>query len=158
MAKGFTVDISGLMPLVRKLEEFPDRLKPELKAALRVGANIIRDVAKINVSVGPRKSNPKHSPGALRASIKTKVGRSRAGYTTMLVTTSGGDSLFQGDTYYGGMVEYGHKIGSRKGGASRGAVSPHPFIGRSVDQVGQYAVNEIERALLEAIQRLGSAP
>lgn len=154
---GFTVDISGLNPLIRKLEEFPDRLKPELKTALRAGANIIRAAAQANVNIGPRKSKPTHNPGALRKSIKTKVGRQRGGYTSMLVTTAGGDSLFRGDTYYGGFVEYGHAIGSRKK-ARTGAVAPHPFIGKAVDQVGAQAVAAIERALQDAITRLGGTP
>lgn len=156
MGAFFSLDIRGLNPLIKRLEGFPARMKPELSKALRAGANIIRAAAQSNVATGPRKSNPKHEPGALRKSIKVRVGKSRAGYTRMLVTTGGGDSLFQGETYYGGFVEYGHAIGSKNLGAARGAVAPHPFIGKAVDEVGGQALAAVEASLIASLTRLGA--
>ena len=149
MAGGFSLDLSSLNPLIDRLQAFPDRLRPELSAALRAGAQIIRSAERANIH---------NVTGALSKSVKIKVGNRKAGLTRMTVTTSGSDNLFTGSTYYGGMVEFGHKIGSRKLGKARRDVAPHPFLGKAIDEKGPQALGAIEASLIASLNKLGGGP
>ena len=99
MAFSVDIDFKGDVGLQRAFNELTGpKQKKAVRKGLRAGAKPIAERARQLV---PR------DKGKLRKSIKVKAEkRSRSGLG--VIVTSGDDgNLFTGDTYYGGMVEYG---------------------------------------------------
>jgi HK97 gp10 family phage protein len=98
----FEVKIEGLKELDAALKALPVNLaKKHLRTALRAGAKIVQAEAKLLAPV---------ESGALKKSIKVRAGkRSRRGGVRIVVTTGSKDSLFKGDQWYGGPIEFGFK-------------------------------------------------
>lgn len=109
MAIKFEVKVSGLKELDAALKELPNNVaKKHLRTALRAGAKIVQAEAKRLAPV---------ETGALKKSIKVRARkRSRRGGVGIIVTTGNKDSLFKGDQFYGGAIEWGwKKVPSFKG-------------------------------------------
>lgn len=151
MAKGdFTVNIVGLDRFTGDLVALGMAAKPILKDAMKAGGKIIQVDAQANVKDGPGTEHPK---GMLRRSIKTRTS-SRNSLVRVTVGTSSKSNLYVGKTFYGGFREYGHKIGSRKLGAARRDVPPHPFMSKAVkdkgNQAGALVIQMVQDGLAKA--------
>lgn len=99
----------GAKELSRAMRGLPKTMQRKLlMQGLRAGAKIFQSAAKANVPV---------DSGALRRSIKVRVGKVRTkGDKSVVVIT--GKSMFEGKTFYGAFVEYGHGLGKRSRGVA----------------------------------------
>lgn len=158
--------IRGLAEMKDRLKNIPPRLlKNSLRAAVRQGANVIKDAA---VALAPVES------GALRASIKVVP---RKGTPTQVVysVAAGGDFTaakkrkFGIDApFYAYFVEHGHlnrkkgdalKGGSRRKTARRAALieygapqtPPHPFLRPALESHAQQALDVMVSVLREKL-------
>jgi HK97 gp10 family phage protein len=106
MALAGRVTITGLKELDRQLGELPKALgKKIVRKAVREAARPVLADAKAAVPV---------DSGDLKKSLKLKAfkrSRKRPGTFGIQVCTRSG--WFQGKQFYGGMVEFGHKVGKR---------------------------------------------
>lgn len=122
----FGIKMTGFKKLDRQLRKLPGPMaKKALRKGLRAGAKIIQAEAKVRV--------PKVT-GALRKSIRVRAARKRRGTVGVTVTTGQKDNAFVGDTYYGGMVEFG---------TSR--MTARPFMQPAFDAKKQQALDVIRR-------------
>jgi HK97 gp10 family phage protein len=126
------------------IEHFRVKLQRIPRAAARIVSPALRVGAKITLAESVRLS-PKRT-GALAASHKVRVSKyQKRGEPHIVVIT--GKGFFKGDTYYGGFVHLGHKIGSRKLGNARAEVSANPWIRRAAD-------NNKEEVTVRVLQRI----
>jgi hypothetical protein len=169
--------ISGLKELDAALSKLPVKVQGKtLVRALKPGARIILDEAvrrapvykpPVNVPGGPnihgpprRHKTPPPVPGRLKKNIKIRVGKSKTGKSVVIGV---GRKWFEGPVWYGGVVEFGHKHGSRKRGANRKQVpGAHMVQGafeakavQAVDAVIAALGPEIERAIKESREESG---
>lgn len=95
------IDKQSLAELHRRLGKYTDSQgKAAMRKGCRWGAKIIMSAVKGNTPV---------ETGALRRSLKVKaMKRSRSGVGVM---AKFGDGWYQGETFYGAFIEFGHKIG-----------------------------------------------
>lgn len=125
----YNFPIEGADQLRKKLLALEPRIaKKVVRQAVRPAAKLIQDAAKANVAV---------DTGKLKRSLKVrslKRSRNRIG---VQVSTNSTDNLFKGNTFYGGFLEYGHRLGKRtnaqkrkgyKGPDSRKMVPAKPFM------------------------------
>jgi len=152
MAKGdFSVDVVGLDKLTSGLVSIGQAAGPLLRTAFRAGGKIIQSAAQANVKDGPGTNHP---AGLLRRSIKVRVS-SRRGAVRAFIGTSSTSNLYVGKTFYGGFLEYGHKVGSRALGDARQHVPPHPFMAPAVratrDRAGQVIIDMLRDGLDKAV-------
>jgi len=115
-----------------------------LRKGLRAGGNILQNEMKADA--------PSLS-GRIRKNIKIRAGRkARPGSVTLSVGIGAKD--FQGETFYGGFLLWGHKVGSRKLGDSRATVPGNDFINRAYeakgDEAGKVTVDKIGELIDEA--------
>lgn len=89
-------ELSNLQHFVEK-----DVTKNALKSTARMVEQRIRALAP-------------HRTGKMKAALKVRMGRSKKGYTSVLLTL--GKKFFQGDSFYGAFQEMGWKSGKRGGG------------------------------------------
>jgi len=124
------VEVAGLKELQVKLRTMPTRIANQLqRTAVRKAAHVVANKAKELVPV---------KTGALRKSIKVKaLKRSRRNRGRVGARVVTGKDLFKGDTYYGGMVEFGTK-----------RMRARPFL-RSAAQYTQDEVSGVFRAALK---------
>lgn len=151
MAKGPIVAIEGADQLRKNLRSLDDKLRRKLiRDALRKGAQPIYEEARRLVPV---------RTGALQASINIKA--STTAKRVRFRVQTGAEGFFKGKTYYGGFVEFGHKIGSRKLGDKRKEVPPHPFMGDAFDERGDEArritLDELKASAEREANRIASA-
>jgi HK97 gp10 family phage protein len=150
-----SVEINDKTVVKRLFELEPKLRRKVLSQAVRAGANTVLPTAKM---LAPSKS------GRLRKSVKTRAVKAKASVLKKFVVqldvrTQKNDSLFQGDTFYAGFIEYGWKPGKRLSGGSRvrvrgGRVPGRHFLERAYDMRGIEAVHAIERT---AVDHLGEA-
>jgi HK97 gp10 family phage protein len=130
------VHITGLKELYALLQSVPLKLERNvMRGALRKGATIVRDAAKMNIPVSP--PNQRNVDlyggymGALRDSLRVGT-RSRRGVIRGYVRAGGKSKKSKADTYYARWVEYGtsaHWIGNRWHPGAR----PHPYLRPALD-------------------------
>lgn len=102
---GLLVKLVGDIKLRRLMKSLPNKdVKKAIRKAARAGAKIITAETKSLAPVGETKR--------LRRAIKTRAAKRSRKYIG--VVTSIGEGNFQGDTFYGAFVEFGHKVGARK--------------------------------------------
>lgn len=106
------VHVTGLADLQKLLDTLPAKLEANvMRGALRAGANVIKEQAKVNVPVGkPGTRNAERYgayAGALRDSIR--VGARIKGGTVTAYIKAGGKTKGGADAYYATMVEFGTK-------------------------------------------------
>lgn len=153
------VHIKGLKELGMFLQALPIKVERNiLRAALRQGANVIAEQARVNVPVAePSDRNAARYggyAGALRDSIRTSNSRAtRKGRVTVAVRAGGIKTKGGADVYYAKWVEYGTKPHSNgKRGMHPGA-RPHPFLrpaadteqARAVIAVGNWIKHRLEQ-------------
>lgn len=103
----------------------PKVRKQVMRKAIRVGLKLTLAEARRRVPVG--KGGEGRKPGALKRSIKIRTpkgGGGRNKYRVKLdLSTSGTDSLFQGDQFYGAFQEFGWKPRGRRTQFGKSAVA-----------------------------------
>lgn len=114
--------IDGVEEIVKALSKFtPTLQKKIIRKTARRAAKIVRDRAKDYVPV---------DSGDLEDSLKVRAlkrsGRSRNKIGAQ-VASGNSTSLFSGDTYYGGFIEYGAPR-HRTFGGGLSPLSPDPFL------------------------------
>jgi HK97 gp10 family phage protein len=160
MAVRGNIRIDGMEDLLKRLKTLEPKLaKKVIRQSLRAGAKVILTAARAKA---PRRS------GLLKKSIKVRaLKRSRTGRIGITVQTGEGD--FQGKTFYGAFVEYGHKLGARQrkppsdgeqlrkaiesGGSDRRFIEAKPFMEPAFDQNKDKAAAVIKQMILEGIER-----
>lgn len=118
-----SVEIKGLEELIKKLNDLPDKLeKKVIRAAVRQGANIIKDKAKRYVPV---------DKGDLRDSIKVSGARAQKGVIAFRIRPTKnkqkGKSVFYG---------YFQEFGTSK-------MAAHPFMRPAYDEAGEDVLNKV---------------
>lgn len=112
-----------------------------IRPALRAASNEFLTAARANVPV---------KTGALKRSLVVRSGKRSRRAIRVLVQTGAG--FFTGPTYYGGFVEYGHRVGKRSLGMARRFVRGVHFVRRAYEQRRESAkaraLAEIRAALL----------
>jgi HK97 gp10 family phage protein len=131
---GVKFKVTGVDKVVRKLRQFEPKVQRQaVSKATRAGAKLIQAEAKANVPV---------DTGALKEAIKVRAPKKRKkGKVATLVQVGAGD--FKGDTFYGGMIEFGtSKMTARpfmtpafetKGAEARDVAIAE--LGRAIDQI-----------------------
>lgn len=169
---GMTVsfELQGGPQLERALHELPPRIgKRVINQALRAGAKVVAEGARQLVPV---------QSGRLKRSIKVRaLRRSRRSFGVSvqtgavggrggrLSTSELGGLRAGGDAYYGGFVEFGHRIGRRKGHAAalknvqrlnRGGathVAAHPFERDAMDERRGQVIETVNTLTAQGIER-----
>lgn len=135
------VVMTGFKELQAKLKELPRAMENKiLRKGCRAGAKIIQARAIELCPVWQGEADQFHAPpGTLKANIKVRAGKRRRGRVSVVVRS--GAATFQGEDYYGGFVEWGHRIGRRPGKATegtyldkRGSVPAKPFMRPALDE------------------------
>lgn len=106
----------------KKLDGFTNKLQ---KQALRKAS---REVAKFTQQLA-RELAPEDT-GELVASIKVRAAKrskAKSQKNTVSVNVNTDESLFQGDTFYGGFMEFGTKQRVNKAGQNRGQIERGKF-------------------------------
>lgn len=126
--------ITGHKEIDKKLRKLPEKVtKKILRRAMTKALKPVRDTARGYCPV---------DTGKLRDSIKIRAGnRSRLAIKRQ-VTTSGSDNMFSGETYYGGMVEYGTQNMQAK-------PFMRPAYDAEKDNAKKLAIDEIRKILNE---------
>lgn len=153
MARGM-VTLKGFKQLEKKLLGLEKKVAKKLvRRALRDGAKIIHQEARLRVPV---------KTGRLRRSIKVKAAKKRKKHQVAIIVQCG-EGDFVGDTFYGGMIEFGYeKVPVYRGSdgrfrsAKRGTqptttVPPQPFMRPAFDSKKGAAVSAIENTLSAGI-------
>jgi HK97 gp10 family phage protein len=96
--------------------------KKILRKGLRAGAKVMQDAAK---ALAPVRT------GKLQSSVKVRSGKSKKGVIKINVGIGAKD--FQGETFYGGFVEWLHRIGKRSLGDARKVVPANPFMEKAFE-------------------------
>lgn len=159
------VTIVGVEELIKKLKELPEKLEKKLiRSSLRVAGNILLRRTKDECPIGVGTKNP----GALKKSLKLRAprrSRKNKGKIRLRIITNAEDNLFKGDTYYGGFVEFGHRIGKRpraaakrKFGDVRGIVPPNPFMKRAATAARGEVIAAFRSDLAGKIAALANEP
>jgi len=134
---GIKFKITGVDKIVRKLKSVePSIQQKALRKATRAGAKVIQAEAKALVPV---------DTGALKDAIKVKAGKRKKGRISTLVQVGQGD--FKGDTFYGGMIEFGtSKMPAR------------PFMTPAYESKGEEArdaaIDALNRALDQILRKM----
>lgn len=148
-----TVNVKGLKELNALLQSLPVKVEKNiLRGAMRAGANVVKNEAKLLAPVG----NPSGRNatlyggyrGALRDSIRVS-GQAKGGNVIASVK-AGGKTKAGADVYYAHMVEYGTKPhviegpvvinGVFVGDISHPGTSPRPFMRPALDSKSGAAV------------------
>jgi len=116
-------EIKGLEELIKNLNSLPDNLeKKVIRAAVRQGANVIKDKAKSYVPV---------NEGTLRDSIKVSGSRAQKGVIAFRIRPTKnkrkGKSVF-----YGRFQEFGTS-----------KMAAHPFMRPAYDEAGEDVLNKV---------------
>jgi len=116
-------EIKGLEDLIKKLNALPDNLeKKVIRAAVRQGANVIKEKAKSYVPV---------DEGTLRDSIKVSGSRAQKGIIAFRIRPTKkkgkGKSVF-----YGRFQEFGTS-----------KMAAHPFMRPAYDEAGEDVLNKV---------------
>lgn len=114
----------------------PRLAKKAVGQALRVGAKIIQQEAEARVPV---------DTGALRQSIRVRVGKVRGKKEIKIIIITGkDDNAFSGSEYYGAFIEFGYRRGKRTAG-QRGLQRLKGDIDKHIEGVQRYLRNPFGR-------------
>lgn len=124
----------GVPELHRALKDFDVSVhKKVIRYAVRQAAKPVLDAARRLVPV---------RTGALKRSLRIRALRRQRKRTSIGVQVVTGRDFFKGDTYYGGMVEFGTRH-----------MAPRPFLRPARDQAKDQAIAAFRSALLPGLQR-----
>lgn len=134
-SNALTIRVEGLDDLKRKMALLVNRVRNKVVSqGLRAGAQPILQEALKRVPV---------KSGALRASLKIRVNpEKRRSEQSIAVLT--GKGFFRGETYYGGFVHFGHRIGRRSAGILRLQSSKSRARGRNAKLLIQKRIERID--------------
>ncbi len=137
MAIGVDIDFKGDKALQSAFNALTGpKQKKAARKGLRAGAKLIADRARQNARFSKR-------TGKLLKSIKVKAAkRSRSGMG-VIVTTGDDGNLFTGETYYGGMVEYG-----------TAKMHARPFLRPAFDTLKDQAAEISRKEIGRAVERI----
>lgn len=123
--QGVAVFVTGVKQVDRRLRALPKTIRRKvLNKAVRAGLKPVHDEAR---ALCPEDT------GDLGTSIKVRAWpKRRRNQVAMEVIT--GEGTFRGETFYGGMVEYGHFAGHRRLGNTRAWVEARPFMRPAYDR------------------------
>jgi len=129
--------IEGLPAVTAALRGFePKVARKYLAKACRAAAKLVLATAKELTPV---------LTGALRASLKVRAKkRTRQNKTDVGASVQTGSAWFKGDTYYGGMIEFGTKH-----------ITARRFLRGARDKVEDRARDEFKRQLVAAVAAAG---
>lgn len=114
------IEYTGIKQLDKKLADMPDLMR---RKPMRRGT---REVAKFTLRQAKREAP--HDEGDLERSLKVKSAkRSRKLKGLVGATVETSEGMFQGDQFYGGMVEFGTDNRKTKSGANRGKIEKDAF-------------------------------
>ena len=117
------IKIEGAKELEKKLRELGAKAEKKVyRQALRAGAKVVQAAAKAKIPV---------DTGTLRQNIKVRGGKRSRGVISVNCVV--GDGWYQGETFYGAFLEFGHFLGKR-GLADRTWVPPVPFMRPAWDE------------------------
>lgn len=138
------LQMEGWAELKPKLLDLPDKLVNNiLRAAMRQGANVMRDEAKALCPV---------DTGALQASIRTVARRGSRDKVQFNVVAGGAFTATKEERYgmkapfYALFVEYGHG-GPRPAG-------PHPFMRPAVESTAELAIDFVMTGISDRLESL----
>lgn len=149
-----TANVTGLKELQAFLDQLPAKVEANImRAALRQGANVVRDEAKANVPV---------KSGVLKAGIKVST-KSRRGVVTASIKASGKHG------YLANWLEHGvaaHFIkpktakslffaGLFRDGVDHPGIAPKPFMRPALDSQSQAALLAVGEAIKKRLTKQG---
>ena len=137
------VDTLDLDAVMRELAKVGEAVRNEILAEAVARASV-------PIFVAMRDKCPVET-GALKASIEMKPTK-RKGLPAMTVGPQSG--LFKGKAFYGGFVELGHMVGSRKLGAGRQHVAPRPFMRNAFMEKRAEAIRDAQRHIADRLNRM----
>jgi HK97 gp10 family phage protein len=130
------LEIKGLDELRKRMEATEPAVRKKLmRKALRAGAKVIANQCKADAPV---------KSGLLRSKIKVRSGKRKRDTIRMLVAI--GKKDFQGQTFYGGMVDRGHKTGKR-GSKNRKQIPGTLFLEKAFEKARKLAAQMIFNTL-----------
>ncbi len=135
--------INGIAEVKAGLAELEKSVaKKILRKGLRAGAKLVLTEARADAPV---------KSGLLRKNVKIRSAKGKKG--TVAINVGVGSKDFAGETFYGGFVLYGHKVGSRKLGATRADVPANNFLGEAFEKTKEAAVDVAIATWGELIQQ-----
>lgn len=141
-----TFKISGIKGIDKALTELPNRVaKKVIRKAMRSALKPVQSRVKALAPVG--------ETGQLKQAVKVRASKRKKKLIFLNVRI--GKQDFTGDTYYGAMVEFGHKI--RSGGQVVGQVEGQHFMQKAFDQTAPQARDEATKAIKEGIEQEAKA-
>ena len=138
------VDARMQREIEKALKQIPKKLERSIvrKATRNANKKVILPKAKEAVPV---------ETGDYEESLKVRsIKRTRTGVGTQVITKDGG--MFEGDTYYGGFLEWGWRTG-RRGSANRRKVEGGEYLRQTALRYGPTAINMALKEIGEAIEK-----
>ncbi|MHB8100371.1 MAG: HK97-gp10 family putative phage morphogenesis protein [Sulfuricurvum sp.] len=118
-----SAEIKGIEELIKQLQDLPEKIeKRVVRAAVRQGANIIKDKAKDNVPV---------NEGDLKKSIKVKGVRGKPGTIAFVIRPTSSKKKGK-SVFYGRFQEFGTSKMAAK-----------PFMRPAYDEAGQDVIDKV---------------
>lgn len=142
-----SIRISGNKAIERACRELPARLaKKVIRQGLRAGAKVVQSDAQVHAPV---------DTGRTARAIKVRAGKSRKkNVITMAVIIGKGD--YQGGTFYGAFVNFGHKTGKR-GSANRREIPGKHFMDNALHDKAEQAQTAATTVINAGIEREASS-
>lgn len=161
------------------LGRLPIKVRREVAfTALSAGSEAMLDKAQQEVPIGKygQRRGGKHKPGTLRRSLKVEPGKIKGKSVTFSVGASFTEHSLD-EAFYGSFIEFGHRIGSRKGiertriktlrtgkrgrpkvivkkNDLRKQVPPNPFLRRAFNAGKRPAVEKVSNVIRSEVVRL----
>lgn len=145
-----SIILTGDKELDKTLRDLPVKLqKKGIRKATRAAAKMIKDDAVRRVPV---------FSGELERSLTVRTAKRANGKAlprhTFGHAVATREAMFQGDTFYGGFIEFGTKLRLTRSGESRGAVDETSFI-REALYGNKHQVRSIfRRELKQALEQI----
>lgn len=149
--EGVDISVYGVKEIQQALSNLAHKdAKKAMRKGLKAGAKLIQQQAKANA---PQKT------GALKRSLKARVGRSRG--DSVVVIVGSGKKWFVGDTFYAAFQEFGWSHGKRPSrfkkateGDTRKEVEGKHFVEQAYDTTKQTALTTAIDATKKAIDEI----
>jgi hypothetical protein len=141
-----TVSVEGFKELDAALKSLDPEKDPNadriVGRGLKTAANVVVVAARQGI----------HSVSGLTvANLKARPGKRRKGFRSYVAGVS--SKWYSGDQFYFSFVEFGHKQGSRRLGASRKQIPGEHAIEYAFDQTAPTALMIMQKTMLEIIAK-----
>jgi HK97 gp10 family phage protein len=173
--------LRGANELLAMLKRLPTQIREDVSyKALLAGSEVMLDKAREQVPVGKahQRRGKGHKPGTLRASLQVYPGQFKGKSITFAVGAAFLESTFGEEAFYGGFIEFGHRLGSRKlvertrikstkrtgkrgrprsiirKHDTRKLVPPNPFLRRAFNAGKAAAVDKVAAVIRSEVVRL----